>query len=112
MQTYKRVKIAPYLLIGGLAALGLSGCMPGLPNGLMNKTAPVAGKARTGGSAVVPNTAPLSAIIERRGEPVLEQEVETDPEAIMNLLAPYRSPVTWRVQSYLAAYSCQRLPPA
>lgn len=62
MQTYKRVKIAPYLLIGGLAALGLSGCMPGLPNGLMNKTAPVAGKARTGGSAVVPNTAPLSAI--------------------------------------------------
>ena len=57
MQTYKRVKIAPYLLIGGLAALVLSGCMPGLPNGLMNKTAPVAGKARTGGSAVVPNTA-------------------------------------------------------
>jgi hypothetical protein len=57
-------------------------------------------------------TAPLSAIIERLGEPVLEQEVETDPEAIMNLLAPYRSPATWRVQSYLAEYSCQRFPSA
>ena len=62
MQTYGSVKITPYFLIGGLAVLGLSGCMSGLPGGLMNKPVTVAGKARTGGSAVVPNTALLSAI--------------------------------------------------
>ena len=62
MQTYGSLKITPYLLISGLAFLGLSGCMSGLPDGLMNKPVPATGQARTGGSAVVPNTAPLSAI--------------------------------------------------
>jgi transposase len=32
-------------------------------------------------------------IIDRFGEPILEREVETDPEAIMNLLAPSRSAI-------------------
>jgi transposase len=32
-------------------------------------------------------------VIDRLGEPILEREVETDPEAIMNLLAPSRSAI-------------------
>ena len=62
MQTYGRLKIKSYLLIGSMAVLGLSGCMSILPDGLLNKPAPVVGQARAGGTAVVPLTAPLSAI--------------------------------------------------